>query len=332
MVLMMFSVTLLALTIQFIAATPMSMECVSICKDYRDSSYKSNVCQAALNIMPKPDVHNACIRGKMLGFEHSCMSSCMNAKDTGRYSKNSQDACKSLAKKPLPNHQLPWCRRGYDSTYDKVQGMIDDILVQVSDETKHDQSIDSEILNQIQDSDESDIKNLNRIQMSEQGDIKLEEEIRSLMDGEATGSSALATEVIHVTNIDDFSINDREIDDFQYNINNSIEIVDNVSTQNIQNTHDINSDEADTPPSIYGVDYDEKELQNKQVYDSSNKIVEYGNEVKQRIEIIDNSDEQVLYNGIDEVNEPTDPPLLNSNKFELEYEEDEWIPMTDRVS
>ncbi len=101
--------------------------CRSICKDYLNTNHETNVCQGAINIMPKPFVHKACMKGKLLGFEHACMSSCTEDMMKGSSDGSSYEACKSLKNKPLPNHQFPWCRRGYDDTYNRVTKRISEL-------------------------------------------------------------------------------------------------------------------------------------------------------------------------------------------------------------
>ncbi len=122
----------LLVTIDFTqgSVTSRYFKCQLFCKDYLDSKYKSNVCQGAFNIMPKPDVYNACLRGKTIGFEHACMSSCIEDTNDARSKMNSSNACKSMERKPLPNFQLPWCHRGYDKTYSKVKEIISDAIEQ----------------------------------------------------------------------------------------------------------------------------------------------------------------------------------------------------------
>ena len=41
---------------------------------------------------------------------------------------SSLETCKMYSNKPIPNHQFPWCRRGYDNTFEKVKEEINDIL------------------------------------------------------------------------------------------------------------------------------------------------------------------------------------------------------------
>lgn len=85
------------------------------------------VCQGARNINPMPTVHKACVKGHFMGFEQSCLPTCMEDEDQLQYSKDGDEvsksyvACKSFVKKPRPNHQLPWCRRGFDYAYEKTK-------------------------------------------------------------------------------------------------------------------------------------------------------------------------------------------------------------------
>jgi hypothetical protein len=106
-------------------------ECRDICREYKDGKVEySNVCQAAHNLKPKPAVEKSCRRGKLLGFEHACMSSCTGKPYAAREIEagNSYNSCKSEWNKPRPNHQLAWCRRGYDFMYREVQEYVHQIL------------------------------------------------------------------------------------------------------------------------------------------------------------------------------------------------------------
>lgn len=104
-------------------------KCRQLCKDYLQGDFKiSNVCQGAHNIEPAhSEIHKACLKGKFMGFEHACMPACMGEDYLGRQGAklgSSHEACKKYWKKPVPNNQLPWCRRGYDFAYDTVQKEI----------------------------------------------------------------------------------------------------------------------------------------------------------------------------------------------------------------
>ena len=103
-------------------------ECRLMCKNHLVSNFHSNVCQGAIKIMPKPSVYNACMKGKLLGFEHVCISSCAKEIDNHNFIGSSYEACKSMIKKPIPNHHFPWCRRGYDTTFNEAQEIFDETL------------------------------------------------------------------------------------------------------------------------------------------------------------------------------------------------------------
>ena len=132
-------------------------QCRVVCKDYLDLKFHSNVCNAARQILPKPSVHQACIRGKKVGFEHACMSSCNGDDDSIQ---SSLETCKMYSSKPIPNHQFPWCRRGYDNTYAKVKEEIYDILPSLNKE-KEDQILPS--LNK--EEEENSEKNVKEIEI-----------------------------------------------------------------------------------------------------------------------------------------------------------------------
>ena len=83
------------------------------------------MCQAALHINPKPSVHKACTKGDLKGFNDVCLPACMGEPLKG----NSYHACKAFWKAPRPNNQLPWCRRGYDQTYERVKGDIEKLAI-----------------------------------------------------------------------------------------------------------------------------------------------------------------------------------------------------------
>lgn len=78
--------------------------------------------------MPKPSVYNACMKGKTLGLEHACMSSCAREFNEKKFEVSSYKACKSMMKKSIPNHQFPWCRRGYDNTFNMAQEIFSETL------------------------------------------------------------------------------------------------------------------------------------------------------------------------------------------------------------
>uniref|UniRef100_A0A7S4K6S8 Uncharacterized protein n=2 Tax=Odontella aurita TaxID=265563 RepID=A0A7S4K6S8_9STRA len=96
-------------------------QCKKICKEFFENDLGTQLCQPALNIMPRPGVYKACINGRALGFEHACIPSCMGEKVVEA---DSFKACKSEGKRARPNHQLPWCRRGYDVTFDETKEKI----------------------------------------------------------------------------------------------------------------------------------------------------------------------------------------------------------------
>ncbi len=102
--------------------------CRQTCKDFLEDEFKkSNICQGAHNIKPKQaSVHKACMKGKFMGFEHVCMPTCMYEEYRGSEVKpgNSYEACKTFWKRPRPNNELPWCRRGYDYAYEVVKNEI----------------------------------------------------------------------------------------------------------------------------------------------------------------------------------------------------------------
>ena len=106
-------------------------ECRDICHKYKDEKIDvSNICQAAQNLQPKPAVEKSCKRGRLLGFEHACMSSCTRKPNAARgiEAGNSYNSCKSEWNKPRPNYQLSWCRRGYDFMYREVQKDVYEII------------------------------------------------------------------------------------------------------------------------------------------------------------------------------------------------------------
>ncbi len=100
-------------------------QCRQICKDFLEDEFKkSNICQGAHNIKPKKaSVHKACMKGKFMGYEHACMPTCMYDEYRGGEVEpgNSYEACKAFWKRPRPNNELPWCRRGYDYAYEVVK-------------------------------------------------------------------------------------------------------------------------------------------------------------------------------------------------------------------
>lgn len=95
--------------------------------------------------MPKPEVYNACLRGKTIGFEHACMSSCIEDTNDARSKMNSSNACKSMERKPLPNFQLPWCHRGYDKTFSNVKEIISDVIEQSLPTNKKVESLEERV-------------------------------------------------------------------------------------------------------------------------------------------------------------------------------------------
>lgn len=113
--------------------------CKSICREYDQNKLKSNGCQPALHVSPKPRVHQACLKGEAIGFDHACLPSCTGAPHEGRdyIPGNSFEACKKFKGKPTPNYQLMWCRQGYDRTYNRVKEDIRLIInTEVIDEEK----------------------------------------------------------------------------------------------------------------------------------------------------------------------------------------------------
>ena len=115
-------------------------QCRFRCKDLLTTDIESNVCHGAMNVMPKPSVYQACMKGKLLGFEHGCLTACRNENDKDE---RSIETCQSLKNKPIPNHHFPWCRRGYDVTYRKAKDLGKDILLSFQEEQqKPDENID----------------------------------------------------------------------------------------------------------------------------------------------------------------------------------------------
>ena len=105
----------------------MNAQCKKLCKNYSDDKLTTSVCKPALNMMPRPGVYKACLNGLLVGFEHACMPTCTGKSYEGGGKKeaitpgDSYVACKSEWNRSRPNHQLPWCRKGYDVTYETVK-------------------------------------------------------------------------------------------------------------------------------------------------------------------------------------------------------------------
>lgn len=99
-------------------------QCKTICNEYEKSKLKSNTCQAALNVSPKPSTHKACTRGEIVGYDHACLPSCMGKPHEGRSYEpgNSYEACKRFRNK---QSSLMWCRTGYDRSYKQVKEDIE---------------------------------------------------------------------------------------------------------------------------------------------------------------------------------------------------------------
>jgi len=91
---------------------------------------KTNVCQEALQVMPDKGLYTVCTKGRLLGFEHGCMTTCTGEEYRGRATEpgNSFDACKSEANKPRPNKHFPWCRKGYDQAFAEARESVDKIM------------------------------------------------------------------------------------------------------------------------------------------------------------------------------------------------------------
>ena len=104
----------------------LNAQCKKLCKNYYDNELKTSICNEALNLMPRPGVYKACLNGLFVGFEHSCMPTCTGKSYEGGGKieitpGDSYVACKSEWNRSRPNNQLPWCRKGYDATYDIVK-------------------------------------------------------------------------------------------------------------------------------------------------------------------------------------------------------------------
>ena len=207
-------------------------KCRRICDDYLDTKLRSNVCQGAMNIMPKPSVHKACLKGKALGFEHACVPSCMGSpKKEGSFEGNSYEACKSMTKKPIPNHQFPWCRRGYDSTYAKVKEGVIEILESLSEDDNVNDEIDVEHNVVVEDDIESkNTENNNNIENDIENDF--EKDLMNNHQNHLTDTNVGET-ILSGERLDDYDVmetNDREsenLSDTNHNIVDSKEKDDN---------------------------------------------------------------------------------------------------------
>lgn len=113
-----------------------TLDCRKICHDYsrRHDFLSARSCNGALNLQPR-DVHKACVKGKLLAFEQSCLPTCLDEKWRGKTETgNSFQACQDFAKKPSPNHHLSWCRKGFDDYYRKITSDIKDQVKEVIEE------------------------------------------------------------------------------------------------------------------------------------------------------------------------------------------------------
>jgi hypothetical protein len=113
-----------------------TLDCRKICHDYsrRNDFLSARSCNGALNLQPR-DVHKACVKGKLLAFEQSCLPTCLDEKWRGKTETgNSFQACQDFAKKPSPNHHLSWCRKGFDDYYRKISSDIKDQVKEVIEE------------------------------------------------------------------------------------------------------------------------------------------------------------------------------------------------------
>lgn len=112
----------------------LNVKCKQVCKTYSEVNLNRAICNRALNVQPRPGVYRACLNGLLIAFEHACIPTCMgesyppnNAKHTTPG--DSYNVCKSEWNRPRPNNQLPWCRRGYDVTFENVKKEIEKIAI-----------------------------------------------------------------------------------------------------------------------------------------------------------------------------------------------------------
>jgi hypothetical protein len=99
-------------------------QCKHLCETFERTNLKSNACQAALHVSPRPETHRACEKGVIIGYTHGCLPSCLGKplEGTSYEPGNSFMACMKYRKKPKP---LMWCRTGYDKMYATVKEEIE---------------------------------------------------------------------------------------------------------------------------------------------------------------------------------------------------------------
>lgn len=104
------------------------IKCKSICKEFLENTLDRKMCASALNIMPRPGVYNACVNGRVFGFEAACFPTCIGEGEKATKRADSFEACKREARKARPNQELSWCRSGYEAAFHEVKDAIGEVL------------------------------------------------------------------------------------------------------------------------------------------------------------------------------------------------------------